>query len=217
MTWPSNVAVAMPTVPQREALRQQALAQWRNFGVEPLVSMQDPTWPLCHQSHTRHVNLLLRQVLGQQPAATHVLLVEDDTELAPELPRVLPTLLDGRTWSLWAPGLTFLPSDVKHALREGRPLPGRLITWARPLRQWHGTIAVLLPRATVEAVTAWQSDLAGWDVVLREWLARNGQRLWLTVPDLVEHRGTVSTVAPRGTSGFSRSASFRWPIVDGGS
>lgn len=213
--WPAEVAVAVPTVTARAAHLAVTLGDLRRVGADPLVHLQDETWPLCHDSNLRHVTVLLDLVLRARPDATHILLWEDDVEPDPQLPELLPALLDGRVWSLWAAGLRFYPADVKALLRGGLPLPCRRATPAKDLPSWHGSLAVLMPRADAEAIQAWPvTTPPGWDIRLREWLRAHRRQLWLPVPNLAEHRGTVSAVEPRGTSGLARSAAWRTPVED---
>lgn len=210
--WPATLTVVMPTVPCRTAMLDGTLARLYALGASPFVHQQDPSWPIGHASHTRHVSWLIQQA-ATNTDASHILLTEDDIDIDPATPRLLPALMDDRVWSLWAPGLVFYPTDLKTLLRQGKPLPSRMSLPAKPLRQWHGTLAILGPRATLADIAASPSKGIGWDVHLRACLAERGENLWLPIPNLVEHRGTISAVSPRGTSGLARSATFGWPVT----
>lgn len=210
--WPKDVAVATPTVPQRAAPWQATLRQWHALGVAPVVHHQPDTWPLSHASHRAAVDILLTTVLDQQPDATHILLAEDDIDIDPALPHVLPDLLDDRTTTLWTNGTRFYPHHIRHLIQYGQPLP-RTTVPVPNLHGWWGTQAVLIPRRTATEALAYASDGAGWDIHLRNWLQHTRTRLWVAVPNLVQHRGVPSLASARG-GGMGRSTTYNWPVED---
>src|SRR5690606_26398761 len=80
-------------------------------------------WPLGHESHRRTCDLLLQGVLDHHPDATHVLLAEDDVDLHPDLPDVLPMAMSCDVVALMVNGTRFYPPWVKDFLARGERLP----------------------------------------------------------------------------------------------
>src|SRR6476619_7604274 len=87
-----DIVVCLPTVRLRAAALAETLAQWRQFGVTPLVETQPDDWPLGGASHRRTTERLLRRALDARPDAAYVLFTEDDVDLSPDLPAWLPAL-----------------------------------------------------------------------------------------------------------------------------
>lgn len=208
--WPDGVVVAIPTVAQRAAPLEATLAQWRQFGVDPVVYQQHPSWPLGHESHRRTCDLLLQGVLDHHPDATHVLLAEDDIDLHPDLPAVLPMAMSCDVVALMVNGMRFYPQWVKNRITSGGRLP-RTVVAIEAQAAWWGTQAVLMRRRTVEQVLAWESDGAGWDIHLRNWALHTGTKIHTLIPNPVQHRGVPSLASKRG-GGLGRSATYNWPI-----
>lgn len=210
VTWPPTIVVAIPTVPIRRAAPLAAtLAQWRALGAEPVVHRQDPSWPIGHQSNRRSFDLLLRAVVDTRPDATHVLLSEDDIDLHPDLPRVLPTLLDYAIVTLTLSGTSHYPKRIRDRIHNGQPLP-RTVVPITGQATWWGSQGMLLPRDTVQQVLQWQSDKVGWDMHLLDWAQHHRVPIHVAVPNLVQHRGIPSLVSERG--GIGRSATYGWPV-----
>lgn len=211
--WPDGVAVAIPTVPRRAAPLEATLAQWRQFGVDPVVYQQHPSWPLGHASHRRTCDLLLQGILDHHPDATHVLLAEDDVDLHPDLPDVLPMSMSCDVAALMVNGTRFYPQWVKDLLTRGERLP-RAVVPIEDQAAWWGTQAVLMTRRVVEQVLAWKSDGAGWDIHLRNWTLHTGTKIHTLIPNPVQHRGVPSLASKRG-GGLGRSATYNWPVEEG--
>jgi hypothetical protein len=200
------LVVCLPSVAQRTATLAETLAQWRGLGYEPLVETQPGDWPAGGWSQRRTSERVLRRALDARPDATHLLFTEDDVDLAPELALWLPALINvGAPVTLYASGVRHYPRSVVERLHAGAPLPEGIVP-VRALADWYGTLGVVLPREVVEEVLCWESGQPGWDTQLQHFLRATGQTLYMTVPNLVQHRGVPTVASPVG--GIGRSATF---------
>ena len=71
----------------------------------------------------------------------------------------------------------------------------------------------MLPRALIEAVLCWESGETGWDIQLQNYLTAHGIPIYVTVPNLVQHRGLPTTASP--ARGHERSVTFGQPSTGG--
>lgn len=123
-TWPARECpVAIPTIRARADSAARVIGWWRRRGVDPVVELQDPRMPVGPSSHVVTCIEVIRRALEAEPGARHVLLCEDDVEIDPVLPDLVPMLLCGRVVTLWTTRLAHLPARMVRAVREGRPLP----------------------------------------------------------------------------------------------
>ena len=203
--------MAIPTIAARAGSAARVIAWWRERGVDPVVELQDPAMPVGPASHVVTCTRVLQRALDTYPSAGHVLLCEDDVEIDPALPGLAPMLLCGRVVTLWTTRLAHLPAHMVRAVREGRPLP-RTLEWARGLRGWHGSLGLVLPRRVVEAVAAWPVVRGGYDMHLKDWLLAHGERLWVAVPNLMQHL-PLPRQATRGGPRWVRSGTYGWPVL----
>jgi hypothetical protein len=207
-----DIAVCIPTVRSRAEVLEETLAEWRRFDVTPLVQLQPDDWPQNGPSQRRNADCTLRRALDERPDASHVLFCEDDVLLAPELEVWIPALT-----YLGAPSTLFLSGwrNYPRSFSSGTAgaVPERLMR-VRRMPVWWGTLAILLPRSIAEDVLRWESDLKGWDVHLGAFLRRHAVPLFAPVPNLVQHRGIVSSLHPEKR--IERSATFGRPSDGGG-
>ena len=211
-TWPARECpVAIPTITARADAVARVIAWWRRRGVDPVVELQDPRMPVGPSSHVVTCIEVIRRALEAEPGARHVLLCEDDVEIDPVLPDLAPMLLCGRVVTLWTTRLAHLPARMVRAVREGRPLP-RTLEWARNLRGWHGSLALILPRHVAEQVAEWPVERGGYDTHLKSWLLAHDVPLWVAVPNLVQHL-PLPRQATRGGPRWVRSGTFGWPVA----
>jgi hypothetical protein len=209
-----DIVVCLPTVRLRAAALAETLAQWRQFGVTPLVETQPDDWPLGGASHRRTTERLLRRVLDERPDAAYVLFTEDDVDLSPTLPTWLPALkLLRAPVTLYVTGLLHYPMHIQRQLRAHAPLDEGVFQILAQ-RHWYGSLAVLLPRALAEDVLCWESGETGWDVQLQNFLTAQRIRVYVTVPNLAQHRGLPTTASPG--RGHERSLTFGHPHSGGG-
>jgi hypothetical protein len=202
----------MPTVPQRARLRPGEA--WRALGAPVAVTCQDPGIPCGREAQKRTAIAAVAACLAAHPPAGHVLYAEDDALPAMALPGLLGDLAaTGQVITLWTSAYTFLPAALRRTLIEGGPLPARLLEPVRGLRGWFGSVALLLPRDAAEAVTAWESDDAGFDIHLRSWLLATGTPLLAAVPSLAQHRDDIPRIATRGGPAVVQSWTFGWPVA----
>jgi hypothetical protein len=201
-----DIVVCLPTVRLRAAVLAETLAQWARHGVTPLVEIQPDDWPVGGASQRRTAEVALRRALDTRPDATHVLYTEDDIDLASDIAGWLPALraLDAAA-TLYVTGDIHYPLAIRQQLFGGQPLDTGIYALER-LERWYGTLAVLLPRDLAEAVLCWESGVHGWDLQLQHFLAAHALPLYVTVPNLVQHRGVPTVASPAG--GHERSATF---------
>lgn len=186
----------------------ETLVAWRGFGVEPLIQLQPDEWLLGH-SQRRNCDHALERALVEHPAAAYILLSEDDIILAPELETWMPALkLLHAPATLYLNGLTHYPPDIQRRCRAKRTLPEGIIRVLR-MGSWYGSLAILMPRAFVESLLRWSSELQGWDIHVQAFLLRNRIPLYAPVPNPVQHRGVPTT--HRADAGWERSASYGLP------
>src|SRR5690606_12127373 len=134
---------------------------------------------------------------------THVLLTEDDVDLHPDLPDVLPMSMSCDVAALMVNGTRFYPPWVKDLLTRGERLP-RAVVPIEFQAAWCGTHAALMTRVVVEQVLAWKSDGVEWDIHLRNWTLHTGTKINALFPNPVQYRGVPSLASKRG-GGLSRS------------
>lgn len=205
-----DIVVCLPTVTNRAEVLAQTLAQWRRHDVAPLTQLQPADWPVGGASQRRNAEGALRRALDARPDASHVLYTEDDIDLAPDIADWLPDLcaLDAPA-TFYVTGDIHYPRHIRGQLYARRPVSAGIIPLER-LDRWYGTLAVLLPRELVEAVLCWESGELGWDTQLQRFLLAHRIPLYLTVPNLVQHRGVPTVASPAG--GRERSVTFGAPI-----
>lgn len=215
--WPSEVAVAIPTVAARSAAAAVTISDWRAVGADPFVSVQPDAWPIGHASHRRHVDQLLARVLDDQPDARWVLLTEDDVDVDPAVADVVAGIVampQPPVVTLWANGTRHYPKEIRDHLEAGEPFPHRWLCPVRALAEFHGSLAVLMTRDDASALVAYESPGQGWDIHLRTWLLDQARPLHAAVPNLVQHRGVPSLASRRGGGGGKpRSVTWRWPVA----
>jgi hypothetical protein len=210
----ADVVVCLPSVRARAAALAETLAQWRRFGVTPLVELQPDDWPLGSSSQRRTAERALRRALDARPDAAYVLFTEDDVDLSPDLPTWLPALKQlNAPVTLYVTGHLHYPLRIQRQLRAHAPLEEGIVQIVAQHR-WYGTLAVLLPRELVEDVLCWESGATGWDVQLQSFLTARHIRVSVTVPNLAQHRGLPTSASPG--RGHERSLTFGQPHSGGG-
>lgn len=206
--WPGAVVVAIPTVARRRAPLAATLRQWAAVGADPMVRLQPGDWLLCHESHRRNVDDLLREVLSARGDATHVVLSEDDVDVDPAIVDVISGLMaEDRVVALMVAGTARYPRAVRESISAGEPIPRQTVR-IRP-SSWFGTQGILMPVSAVRSVVDHESARAGWDMHLRDWMVARRVELRAVVPNLVQHRGVPSMVGSH--VGMLRSATYLWP------
>jgi hypothetical protein len=201
-------------VRSRAGALAETLAQWRQFGVTPLVETQPDDWPLGGASQRRNAERALRRALDTRPHAAYVLFTEDDVDLSPALPTWLPALkLLRAPVTLYVTGHLHYSMHIQRQLRAHAPLEEGIFQIVAQHR-WFGTLAVLLPRELVEDVLCWESGATGWDVQLQNFLTAQRIRVYVTVPNLAQHRGLPTSASPG--RGHERSLTFGQPHTGGG-
>jgi ferredoxin len=146
------------------------------------------------------------KALYKRPDATHVLYTEDDIDLASDIVDWLPALRAlGAAATLYVTGDIHYPLVIRQQLFGRQPLDTGIVPLER-LKRWYGTLAVLLPRDLAEAVLCWESGVHGWDLQLQHFLVAHALPLYVTVPNLVQHRGVPTVASPAG--GHERSATY---------
>lgn len=191
-----GVRAVMITVPEREPVRQETLAQLRAADIYPAVSVQDSR----ERSNRAHALHCLWAIRGDRP----ILLVEDDLEVNPALLRgVVPQALEAAETEATACWL-FLPGDRHYpAPLRRRPPTCPPIFQVRNLRSLYGSQAVVISSRVVrELEDAWPERNVGFDVVLRDHLVGCGRRPLAVTPNPVQHRAGPSTI-PRHRAGQS--------------
>lgn len=179
------VRVCLPTVAARRAVLQATLAQWRAFGLDPVVVEQDPSLPLHHSSQYRTAQRALAAALDGWDGP--VLMTEDDVDLAPELGAWLPTLVSHELVTLYVPGRRCYPAWVYDALDAGEPLPYRIERLREP-SLWYGSLGVVMSNEIARAVLAHPPLQFGWDAHLREWCLLSQRPMQVMIPNLVQQR-----------------------------
>lgn len=180
----AHAVVVTPTVPQRAGTREATLGQWRALGLEVIVVEQDPALPLGHRSQLATARRAL--TAGLEHGAPVVVYAEDDIDLDPRIPRVLPAALGRGPCSLWHRP-RFRPAGV-----PGRGPDQVLVVPARAAGRWWGAQCLVLGRACAETLVCAEYGRGGIDMGVR---LLPGLRI--TVPPLVAHRG-VPRAATRG-------------------
>lgn len=175
----SDVVVVTPTVEARQHVREATLDQWRTLGFEPLIIEQGP--PYGHRRQRENSRAAIRA--GLDTGAAVIIHAEDDIDLDPRIPRVLPACLGPAPCSLWHRP-RFEPPGVAR--------PGQVVvTPARAPVRWYSALCVVMTRAQAEHALTLDYGRGGWDLDLR----LTGVRI--TVPSLVQHRH-LPRVASRG-------------------
>ncbi|RIK39625.1 MAG: hypothetical protein DCC58_14970 [Chloroflexi bacterium] len=203
------VAIGVYSVPGREQTLRETLGEWRQFGIEPLVQVQPADWPRTEKSAFVNAETMLRRLLDEYPQASHLIFSEDDVQVAPELEVWLPGLLWlGAPVTLFLVGWQHYPQQLQQANRE-TVLPERIVR-VRRMHWFWGSQALLLPRGLVEELLTWRSGRLGWDLHFAAYLRRHAIPLIAPVPNLVQHRGQVSTLHPDREE-FPYSTTFGLP------
>lgn len=193
-----EVLTVMPSVPARDELRAETLAQAECLGLEAHVEMSRP-----EDGHGPHAQGLtagraLRWALDR--GATHILYLEDDIRISPRLLDVLPRIVARNvTTTLYLPGIQFYPPKTQvDLLVRGVTSLDRVVRV--PLEGWFGAQGLVLPAGVAEAITtrprAGRFDLlVGIDVALQRFLTRTDGVLYGVVPNVVQHRMPPSVTA----------------------
>lgn len=178
-----NLEVVMATIPQRRESRQVTLRQLDALGFLTNVVEQDEDLPLGSHSSTLTAQAAIRSGL-HNTSATHILFVEDDIDIDPEVIDHLPALMETeRVVSLW-----HRPRFVPRKLRTPKET-GIELCRAIDLKNWFSTLAILMPRFVAQRfVLTLPEQREGTDLLLKRLLLGMDMPLWLTLPSLVEHR-----------------------------
>ncbi len=204
------MVTVIPTVGIRAAALRETVRQLERLGLPPLVTVQAADEPTNHRAQRRTADRAVALGLRMRQDATHLLYVEDDADICPSLSTRLPHLLAADVpITLFTAARYYHPVWVNRALDAGQPIRA-CIDRMRSMRIWVGTIAVLLPRRVAEGVRDWVSPHYGWDVHLREYLRAHGERLYVALPNLAQHRDIGSTV---GSRHGVVSVTFGWPTT----
>ena len=210
-----DIVICLPTVPRRADVLAETLAQWRAFGVTPVVEQQPDDWPLGGASQRRTAERALRRALDERPGASPVLFTEDDLDLAPELPTGLPALVwQDAPVTLFLQGLRHYPPRIRRQIAAGETVEEGLVP-VQILPDWWGSQAIVLSRALAEAVLCWESGRTAWDIQLQDYLIAHGLALYVTVPNLVQQRAVPTVMSEAADAGQHRSASFGLPSTGG--
>lgn len=192
----ADVAVGIPTVRSRAEALAATVAEWRRFGVTPLVQLQPDDWPHTGESARRNGDALLARVLDECRDARYILYCEDDVLLSPELPYWIPACKHlNAPVTLVLDGERHYPSPLRSRLRSHNPLPERIFL-VHKLHEWWGSQCVWLPREIAEQVRDWPSRFYCWDVHLQQFLLQHGVPLYSVFPNLAQHRDVVSSLHP---------------------
>lgn len=178
-----NLAIVMPTIPQRRESRQVTIDQIEGLGlgIPPIIVEQDPDLPLGSASCLATTKLAIEA--GLDSGADSILLLEDDVDIDPWLGADIYYYSEvGRVISFW-----HRPRFVPSRYRE---IEGRLMVEAIGLKDWFSTLGIMFPLDIAYAFVDTPPSLPdiGSDIHLREILMRLDVPLWLTLPSLVEHR-----------------------------
>lgn len=206
----SAVTVAILSIEgTRDAMLAHLLRQWRAAGYEPLVRMQPADHPRGPAVHARAMRWAFAAALDCQPEG--VLLCEDDIALAPDIGAAVQT--PARTphaATLYLPGLQFYGAAQRNWLMSGRRAHPGMFPVSN-MRRWFGSQCVYLPAPLARRfVAAARSGgpLHGGDVVLRDWLLDEGERLYYVSPNPVQHLAPKSVTSNRYQPHTSRS--YAW-------
>lgn len=205
-----RVVIATPTVCRRAESLAATRAEWERAGAREVVAVCQPSdWPLCPQSQRRNAHRAIAAALDHRPGATHVIFAEDDILVEPRFGERLPALLAaGVPITLFVAARYHYPAGIRRLLDAGSPLDEAVVPIVNG-RIWVGSLGLILPRSVAEASQRGASEYVGWDVHLREFLRASGQRLYLTVPNLVQHRDTESTT---GSHRGVVSVTYGYPV-----
>jgi len=199
-----DVNVGIITVESRREECARTVASWQTAGVEPRVFVQPADWPLNQRSHGRWYRRVLAMLI---PGHRHVVVCEDDVDVAPRLRRWWPRVLLARgIVTLYLPGRSHYPAAAWRAdLRRGPevyPVIGQ--------RTWYGSQCIVYTaEIAAELCTLPEPDGldgAGFDTVLRTWLTETGRQLYTVFPNLAQHRAPRSVISARYQA--HRSISF---------
>jgi len=171
------LTVVMPTIADRRQQRIPTIAQLTAMGLSPRIVEQDPDVLPSREACRQNAIAALRT----GPRHGHVLLVEDDVDVAPALAnwQALTGLCARGPVALWH-------RQAKH--------PASGVSGPAP-RGWCGTLGVLLTaeqaRQAADLCTADADSPHGWDITIRK------MGVQLAIPALVQHR-KLPRAATRG-------------------
>lgn len=187
-----RIAVAVQTHPTREEMARALAA--RIPGAEIVL---DPA-PTEYRSPWRTYRHALERQLASNNRATHLLVIQDDTEICRNFWGGLHKVVAAR------------PFDLISLFVGGAPYNSRDAVWAAcdrdetfallPTAQWVPAIAVVWPTPVIgpaldwAAAQRWPPRFTADDEIIGRIKTALGLQAWATVPNLVEHPDVVPSL-----------------------
>lgn len=144
--------------------------------------------------------LALHRGLEDPTKPSHVLVLQDDVEVCRNLTPAVDALVKARPDDCITLFHSYLPNQNKIPLLQALKYREPLVL-SRYAKFWP-VLAVIWPRPKAEQFLRWAESarlpggdrVASDDAVFGEWGRRHQERLWITVPSLVEHPDQVESL-----------------------
>lgn len=203
----ANPGVWIQAHPSREHLHPALIASLAPLPVELSLHSSNPPNPWAGYK------LALERAIEHPTQYTHLLVLQDDVIVCADFPLAVTAAIEERpeqVLSLWVGALS------GRTRKDFWIAQGRKERWS-PLyfRDIVNCVGLVWPRPLAEEFLEWTSDhrlpgdcrqVQSDDAIIGAWARRTHQRVWATVPSLIEHPDEVESTIGRPRGGKDRRA-----------
>lgn len=204
-----TLQISIPSVPPSSPRAKTDLLQktqesiFQAFGWEASVFVKNDTPPSLDNC-SQNMKALASHFLGT--TMTHLLFVEDDVVVAPQISGVVANIISSDVnngyVTFYLPGIMLYEKGTKAIIRQsgGWSAPSELVDMSSSIaNKWYGTQCILIPRGVAEIATLEWIDGQAIDVTLKNIVWKKfGIKPFVHLPNLAQHNG----VYKQGRSGY---------------